>query len=99
MTTFEQAVKNICDEVYKFDVQQITVDLIQDNIEELLNSEEAVTRAMVAAAGYDCDTLLEVFNPKFEKDINILTRLKKALDEWENDIENTNILLGTPKQK
>ena len=99
MTTFEQAVKNICDEVYKFDVQQITVDLIQSNIEELLNSEEPVTRVMVAAAGYDCGTLLEVFNPKFEKDIDILTRLKKALDEWENDIENTNILLGIPKQK
>jgi predicted unusual protein kinase regulating ubiquinone biosynthesis (AarF/ABC1/UbiB family) len=99
MTTFEQKVKDICDEAYNKNLQQITIDLIQDNIEgELLNSDEPVTRDAVGAAAYDTDILLEVFNPKFDKDIDLLTRLKKALDEWSDDIENTNKILGIPIQ-
>lgn len=98
MTTFEENVKSICDEVYKFNVQQITIDLVQDNIEELFGREEQIRRDDVGAASYDCGILLEVFNPKFEKDIDVLTRLENALDEWANDIENTNKLLGIPKE-
>ena len=99
MTTFEQKVKEICDEVYKYNVQQITIDLVQDNIEELFGKEEQIRRDDVGAASYDCGILLEVFNPKFENDIDILKRLEKALDEWAADIENTNIILGIPKEK
>lgn len=97
MTTFEQKVKEICDEVYKKNFQQITIDLVQET-EELINTDEPIRRDDVGAAAYDCDVLLEVFNPSFEIDIDLLTRLTKALSDWANDIENTNKVLGVPKE-
>ena len=98
MTTYQQAVKAIVDEAYRKELAQITIDLIQNNIEEeLLNSEKELTSEDVGAASYDADILLEVMNQKFENDIDILTRLTKALDEWEEDMRNTNSILGLPK--
>lgn len=104
MTTYEQKVKKICDEVYQKFPEQILIDFIQDEIEELLNKcdemgkDESPTRDEVGALSYECSVMIDVYNPKFEWDIDVLTRLKKALDEWCNDIEQTNILLGLPKE-
>ena len=99
MTTFEANVKAICDEIYSKDLQQITIDLVQDEVEELINSEEPVTRDAVGAAAYEVDILLDAMNPKFEKDIDILKRLYKALNDLSDDIEATNTLLGVPKHR
>jgi predicted unusual protein kinase regulating ubiquinone biosynthesis (AarF/ABC1/UbiB family) len=98
MTTFEAKVKSICDEIYHQDLQQITIDLVQDNVEELLGVQAKPSRDAVGAAAYDTSILLEAINPKFEKDVDILTRLYKALNDWSNDIEATNVILGAPKE-
>jgi hypothetical protein len=98
MTTYQRRVKELCDSMYGKDLQQITIDLIQDAIEPLLDIEAMVTRDCVGASAYDVSILLEVFNPKFGLDIMLLSKLDKALDEWSNDIEQTNIILGLPKE-
>lgn len=105
MTAIEKRVKDIVDEVLQMHAQQIVIDLVQDEIEPLIGKREDVTgkvggptRDEVGAAAYMTDILLEVFNPKFEKDIDILKRLSSALTEWSNDIEATNVLLGLPKE-
>lgn len=96
-TSYQKKVKSICDEIYGFQVQQITIDTVQE-IEDLLNIENHISREAAGAAAYQCDILLDVFNPKFVKDIDILTKLKKALNEWSDDIENVNILLGLSRE-
>lgn len=98
MTVIKDKVKGLCDEVYKKNYQQITIDLVQEEIEPLL-IDETITRDSVGSAAYLCGILLEVFNPKFEIDVSLLTILEKALSEWANDIEWTNQILGIPKEK
>lgn len=104
MTTFEKNVKSICDEVYDLSTSQIVIDLVQEEVEELLNKEgenserASPTRDEVGSLSYQCGLLLEVYNPKLVRDIDILTRLRVALNEWATDIENTNKALGIPKE-
>ena len=97
MTTFEIAVTKIAQEVYKMSFQQITIDLIQDKVEELLGNR-TITSEDVGSVAYEAGIILEVFNPIYTKDIDLLYRLKKALNAWASDIESTNSILGLPKQ-
>lgn len=97
MTSFENRVKELCDEVYKKDFQQITIDLVQNAIEELLGENN--TRDRVGAACYEVDILLEAMNPVYKIDVILLTNLQSSLLDWENDIEGTNRILGIPIEK
>lgn len=87
-------VKQICDEVY-VDYQQIVIDLVQDEVEELLHPGH-IRRDAVGAAAYHCMVLLEIFNPKYEKDIDLLKRLNEALNELEKAVEKDNVESGKP---
>lgn len=98
MLTYKLKIKELCDLGYKTNISQITIDLIQEEIEPILTDEEYPTRDSIGALGYQVGILLEVFSPEFTKDIHLLAGLKVALDEWEKDIENTNNILGLPKE-
>lgn len=98
MTTCEQKVKDLCDEVYTKNFTQIVIDLVQDIIEGLIGKED-LTSGDIGAAAYDTDIISDVMNPKFEIDCDYLKRMYAALNDWENDHRQTNILLGIPREK
>lgn len=98
MTKSKSVVKDICNEIYKFGTHQIIIDLVQDEIEEVLSDVEFPPRDSIGALVYEVGLILEIINPRFERDINFLTRLKQALKDWETEIENTNVILGLPKE-
>lgn len=95
MTTFEKKVKEICLEVYTLEFSQIVIDLAQGIEEDLIETDEEVTRDMVGAAAYDTDIIRDI--NKHEKEVAYLTRLYNALQDWIADIEQTNLTLGLPK--
>lgn len=72
---------------------QIVIDLFQDDLEDML-SQEDVTPDDIGAFSYNVGNLKDVFNPKFGKDIELLTDLEKALDDWLIDREFVNKSLG-----
>lgn len=94
MTIIEEKVKSICNEVYTKDFQQITIDLIQDQIEDLLTSDEKPTSEYVGAACYSVGILVESINPKHTKDFELLSRLYKALHGWLEEIDNVDKILN-----
>ncbi len=97
MTASKKTVSDLCSEfLIPDDKQQITIDKIEE-VEQLL-LEDHVSRDAVGAMVYDFDILLEVFNPKFMKDIEMLTKMMKELERWQQEIEQTNIALGLPPQ-
>lgn len=98
MSIYKEKVKKICDEIYIANINQTLIDFIQDEVEVIVDSDEYPSRQSVGALAYTCGCLIDVYNPKFSKDIDILTRLQNALSEWSDDIENTNIILGLPKE-
>ena len=89
----EKLVKEICDKVYLKGYQQITIDLIQDDIEEMLQ-QVSFTREDIGASSYTVSILKESINPAFEIDIQLLTELDKALNDWHDSIEFVNMALG-----
>ena len=89
----KQKVKEICDKVYLRNHNQITIDLIQEDVEELLEINDP-TPDDIGACSYRVSLLLEVLNPKFENDISLLVELTPALNEWCSDKEAVNRLLG-----
>lgn len=96
MIKVKQEVKDICNEVYKFGFTQIVIDLIQDDIEELLEGD--IDRDKISSASYRCSLLLNVFNPVLFKDVELLTALIKALDNWTQSHEFANRALGLPPE-
>lgn len=72
---------------------QIVIDLLQDDLADLLDKED-VTPEDIGAFGYHVGCLLEVFNPIYDKDIQLLKDLESVLDEWEADQTFVNKSLG-----
>lgn len=97
MIQAKQNVKTICDKIYNYGYTQIVIDLVQDDIEELLEDEELV-RDKISAAAYQCNSLLDVFNPSFNLDIELLIELESALVDWEQSHEFANRVLGLPPE-
>lgn len=98
MIQVKQKVRDICDEVYKHGFQQIVIDLVQDDVEELLEDADLIRDDLIAQS-YCISLLLNIFDEKFEKDIDLLTRLKDALDDWAHEYELVNKSLGLPPEK
>jgi hypothetical protein len=96
MTTFEAITKQIAKEIYLNNFRQVTIDFVQERVEELFNPDDPLTSETVGAVAYEAEILLEAMNPKFERDIDLLTRLQKALHNWSEDIRATNLTLGLP---
>lgn len=97
-TEFKGKVKSICDKVYQKQFKQITIDLIQDNIEELLENDDR-TPEEIGAACYNVGLLVEVFNPVLDHDLELLKELKEALHNWYVDAERVNKFLGLDPNK
>ena len=96
MIKVKQDVKDVCNEIYRFGYSQIVIDLVQDDIEELI--EDEIDRDKISSAAYRCSLLLKVFNPIFVKDIELLTKLIKTLDDWTASHEFANRALGLPPE-
>lgn len=97
MTTFENNVITIVQEVYKPTLKQAAIDLIEWHILPLIHRDEPLNADDIGYATGLTRRLLEVYNPIFEADVTALQRLYTALNEWRLDVENTNTILGLPK--
>lgn len=102
MTTFEQRAYDITQEIYvcpgTWHWHQITIDLIQEEIEGLFDPV-TISSEDPAACAYMIEILRDIFNPAFPEEIDFLIRLENALDEWSEDMRANNILLGLAPQK
>jgi hypothetical protein len=96
MIQVKQDVKNICSKIWQKGYSQIVIDLIQDDIEELI--EDEIDRDKISCAAYRCSLLLQVLNPILVKDIELLTELIAALDNWTSAHEFANRALGLPPE-
>ena len=98
MTEAKQKVKDLCDDLMKVKPSQIIIDLVQDDIEEAL-ADEDVTPDDINALSYQCDILLQVYNPELDDDILYLEALGEALSKWGEDAEFANRSLGIDPNK
>lgn len=96
MIQVKQDVKNICSKIWQMGYSQIVIDLIQDDIEELI--EDEIDRDKISSSAYRCSLLLQVLNPILVKDIELLTELIAALDNWTSSHEFANRVLGLPPE-
>lgn len=71
MIQSKQKVKDLCDQLMQIRPMQILIDLVQDEIEDILNSD-SVTPDDIGAAEYQCSILRDVYNPSYIEDINYL---------------------------
>lgn len=97
-TIQKKAVKNIAEIIYSENFHQVTIDFIQDQVEELLRNEH-VTPDEIGATCYDLGTLKEVFNPEFKEEIVFLEKLYRAMNNWLNGAEFVNKVLGIDPNK
>lgn len=93
MIQSKQKVKDLCDKLFQVKPHQIVTDLVQDDIEEIVESD-TTTPDDINALCYQCDLLLNIYNPAFEDDIEYLDELKAALEDWAGDAEFANRSLG-----
>ncbi len=85
---------------------QITIDFFQDFEDQFLShdrrhelSANPIERDELGAKQYDINVLLDVIDPKFEKDIDLFRKMYDEIGKWAKAIEARNILLGIPRHK
>jgi hypothetical protein len=93
MTAEKLKVKELADKMYNLGAHQIIIDFVQEIVEELLNDDD-ITPDKIGAAAYDCGILTEVYNPKFEEEVEYLDMLYIALNKWNEAASSVNRLLG-----
>lgn len=93
MTESRQKVKELCDRLMQVNPHQIVIDFVQDDIEEVVHGD-SVTPDDIGALAYECENMLQVYNPVFIGDIQYLTELKAALSAWDSDATFVNKTLG-----
>lgn len=98
MIASRQKLIDICDKLMRVHPEQIVIDFIQDCVEEVAHGDSP-TPDDVGSLCYQCDCLLEIYNPAFEEDIWYLTELKTALNNWLSDSEFSNKALGIDPNK
>jgi len=89
----KQKVRDLCDQVVNVNPSQIIIDMVQDEIEELVESKET-TPDEIGAQVYKARCLIDVYNPSFKNDIWYLSELISWLEAWNNDATFANKLLG-----
>ena len=78
-----ERVQNLQNEVFVYP-HQATIDILEMVHEELMDwSEKNVVslETLLGSLSYKVDTLLEVMNPAFEKDVTALKKLLEILKE------------------
>jgi hypothetical protein len=93
MTEAKQRVITLCDNLMKVSPMQIVIDLVQDDIEDRVYSND-VTPDEIGALCYQTSCLIEVYNPAISDDLKYLEDIHHALNKWLNDAEFANKSLG-----
>ena len=83
---------------------QITIDFFQEFEFQFLSTDrnlisDPIERDELMAKQYHISTLLDVIDPKFEKDINLFKLMYDEIGKWAKAIEQRNILLNIPRHK
>lgn len=63
---------------------QITIDTIEEVIEELQTDELSSHEAIIGSCAYKVNNLIEVVNPEYHYDIEVLTKLSKILESCDD---------------
>ena len=61
---------------------QITIDIIEDVIEELHTDELLSHETIIGSCSYKVNNLIEVMNPEYHYDIEVLTELLNILNSY-----------------
>lgn len=62
---------------------QITIDTIEDVNEELHTDELSSYEAIIGSCAYKVNNLIEVMNPEYHYDIDVLTELLNILNSYQ----------------
>lgn len=84
MNSFKIRINNLYTEVDEKIHQQYTIDVVEDVMRRIKNLSEKTekNRKIVGFMSYRVNLLLLVFNPKLDKDLQILKSLGKILDDY-----------------
>lgn len=93
MSKASEKVREISRKVYLNTFCQILIDYVQDEVEEILDNNHP-TPDEVGACSYKGSIILEVFNPSFTTDIELLNELLPAIEAWHKELEFVNKSLG-----
>lgn len=63
---------------------QMTIDTIEEIIEELQTDELLSKEAIIGSCLYKVNNLIEVMNPEYHYDIEVLTKLSKILESCDD---------------
>lgn len=64
---------------------QITIDTIEDVNEELHTDELSSHEAIIGSCAYKVNNLIEVMNPEYHYDIEVLTELLNILKSYQEN--------------
>ena len=64
---------------------QITIDTIEEVIEELRTDELCSHEAIIGSCAYKVNNLIEVMNPEYHYDIDVLTELLNILNSYQEN--------------
>ena len=64
---------------------QITIDTIEEVIEDLQTDELISHEAIIGSCAYKVNNLIEVMNPEYHYDIEVLTELLNILNSYQEN--------------
>lgn len=67
---------------------QMTIDTIEEVSEELRTDELLSPEAIIGSCLYKVNNLIEVMNPEYHYDIEVLTELQHILNSYQKKITN-----------
>lgn len=95
---FKKRVLEICDTVNSHDYLTIIDHLVDCTIRCNIDKGEPVTADDIDYILFECHLIMECIDRTYVRDINLLTALIIALEEWESDFEFINNTLGLPPE-
>ncbi len=64
---------------------QITIDTIEEVIEDLRTDELCSYEAIIGSCAYKVNNLIEVMNPEYHYDIEVMTKLLNILNSYQEN--------------
>jgi len=92
-------IKRISEQAYRKFPEQITIDLIQEAEQLLLEEVDKKLPEKIGAHLYNIGIVLEVMNPELTYDIELLESLDKVLRELKEGLEWANKILYKAKKE
>ena len=76
----------------------ITITFIEDVLYELDRdwTHDPIERGELGSINYQINSLLTIWNPSLEYDIEILKRLDEIIGRWRDNVQFVNMALGVP---